>query len=226
MAKGALTSSSIAMKVAMALSALFLIIFLTQHFLINVMSIFSAITFNELSHFMGYNPLVQYVAQPILFIGVIFHFVMGFVLELQNRRARNSKYAKYAGKENSSWMSRNMIWSGLTILAFLGLHFYDFWIHEINVKYIDVQTPDPSRYYYELNEKFHDMWRVALYVISFVFLALHLKHGFQSAFQSLGARGKFTQFIKSFGNAYSILISIGFIAIALYHHFNQLLTTN
>lgn len=222
MAKASLIKTSIARKVAMAISALFLIIFLTQHFFINVTSIFNADTFNELSHFMGYNPFVQYVAQPILFFGVIFHFVMGIILELQNKGARDTKYAKYAGKENATWMSRNMIWSGLTILAFLALHLYDFWIHEMNVKYIDVQAEDPTRYFPELVEKFHEVWRVALYVVSFVFLAMHLKHGFQSAFQSLGARGKLTPFIKKFGDVYSILIAVGFIAIALFHHFNQL----
>lgn len=222
MAKVSFIRSSVARKVAMALSALFLIIFLTQHFFINVTSIFSPETFNELSHFMGYNPIVQYVAQPILFFGVIFHFIMGFILELQNNKARDSKYAKYAGKENASWVSRSMIWSGLTILAFLCLHIYDFWIHEMNVKYVNVLPEDPTRYFPELVEKFHEIWRVALYVISFVFLGMHLKHGFQSAFQSLGAQGKFTPFIKKFGDVYSIFIAVGFIAIALYHHFNQL----
>ena len=221
MAKAGLINSSIARKASMALSALFLIIFLTQHFLINFSSVFSEEIFNSLSHFMGYNPFVQYVAQPILFVGVIFHFVMGIILELQNIGARDTKYANYAGKENASWMSRNMIWTGLTILAFLALHLYDFWVHEMNVKYIDVQPEDPNRYYHELVEKFRDMWRVVLYVISFVFLYFHLKHGFQSAFQSLGARGRLTPFIKNFGNVYSLIISIGFIAIALAHHFNH-----
>src|SRR5690606_30445555 len=114
-------NSSIARKVAMALSALFLLIFLLQHFIINFTSVISEDTFNEFSHFMGTNPLVQFVMQPILIFGVVFHFVMGFILEIRNRGARSIKYAKYAGGENSSWMSRNMIYSGLAILAFIVL---------------------------------------------------------------------------------------------------------
>lgn len=74
---GGLIKSSIARKVAMALSGLFLVFFLLQHFTINFTSIFSADTFNELSHFMGTNPLVQFVLQPVLIFGVVFHFVMG-----------------------------------------------------------------------------------------------------------------------------------------------------
>ena len=70
-------SSSIARKVAMALSALFLIIFLIIHLAVNVTSLFSAEVFNDLSHFMGTNPLIQFAMQPVLIFGVVFHFVMG-----------------------------------------------------------------------------------------------------------------------------------------------------
>lgn len=126
MAQTALLKSSIARKVAMALSGLFLITFLSLHFFINMISVFSADTFNAMSHFMGYNPVIQFVMQPILIAGVIFHFVMGMVLELQNKKARPVGYAKYDGAANASWASRNMIISGLVVLAFLGLHFYDF----------------------------------------------------------------------------------------------------
>ena len=136
MAKSTLLKSSIARKVAMALSGLFLIMFLSLHFFINMVSVFSADAFNEMSHFMGYKPLIQFVMQPILIVGVVFHFVMGFVLELKNRSARPIAYVKYNGAANASWASRNMIISGLVVLAFLGLHFYDFWVHEMIYKYV------------------------------------------------------------------------------------------
>ena len=76
-------NSSIGRKAAMALSGVFLIVFLAQHFLINITSVFSEEFFNLLSHFMGNNPLVQFVLQPILIAGVLFHFIMGFVLDWQ-----------------------------------------------------------------------------------------------------------------------------------------------
>ena len=101
-------SSSIARKVAMALSALFLIIFLIIHLSVNITSLFSEKLFNQLSHFMGTNPLIQFAMQPVLIFGVVFHFVMGFVLELKNRKARNVNYVKYNGAANASWTSRNM----------------------------------------------------------------------------------------------------------------------
>lgn len=215
--------TSIARKILMALSGLFLLIFLLQHFIINFLSVISADAFNGASHFMGYNPLVQFVAQPLLMFGVIFHLIMGIVLEVQNRGARSTKYAVNGASANSSWMSRNMIITGLTVMLFLGLHMYDFWAPEIVYKYVEFSPEDPTRYFHELQHKFIDPIRVAIYCVSFIFLSLHLMHGFQSAFQSVGFRhNRYTPTIKKLGNLYAIVIPLGFIFIALFHYVSQL----
>ncbi|MCF7566973.1 succinate dehydrogenase cytochrome b subunit [Sabulilitoribacter arenilitoris] len=213
--------SSIGRKVAMALSAFFLMFFLIIHLAVNITSLFSENLFNELSHFMGTNPLVQFALQPVLLFGVIFHFVMGFILELKNKKANGVSYARNNGAANSTWISRNMIYSGLVILAFLVLHFADFWVHEINVKYVNVQPEDPTRYYHELVEKFVPIWRVVAYVVSFVLLGLHLAHGFTSAFQSMGSTAGRKKALQNIGKAYSIIIPLGFIIIAIFHHLNH-----
>lgn len=218
----ALIKSSLARKVVMALSGLFLVFFLGQHFVINATSVIAPDTFNSWSHFMGYNPLVQYLLQPILIAGVLVHFVMGFVLELQNRAARGVKYVSYKGSANASWISRNMLISGAVILAFLGLHFYDFWLPEMAYKYIESNPEDATRYHEETVHKFEPFWRTIIYIISFVLLALHLLHGFASSFQTMGVNNKFSGAIKIFTKVYAIAIPAGFILIALYHHFNQI----
>ena len=212
--------TSIARKVAMALSGLFLILFLGQHFTINITSVFSEKTFNMLSHFMGNNPLVQFILQPILIFGVIFHFIMGFVLQIKNTKARKQNYESFKGNSNSSWISRNMILTGIVILSFLGLHFYDFWVPEINYKYVEFLPNDPDRYYIELVHKFHSPIRVLIYCLSFVFLGLHLLHGFSSSFQSVGMNNKYTNGIKFLTVAFSIFVPVGFIFIAIFHHLN------
>ena len=217
-----LLKSSIGRKVAMALSGLFLVIFLTQHFVINSTTVLAPDLFNSWSHFMGTNGLVQFVLQPVLIFGVVFHFIMGFVLEIQNRRARPVNYVSFKGSENASWMSRNMIISGITILAFLGLHFYDFWIPEMIHKYVEFAPEDPTRYYAETVHKFESPVRVGLYVISFVFLALHLWHGFASTFQSVGFNNKYSKALSKFAKVWSIAIPVGFIIIAVYLHLNQI----
>ena len=214
--------SSIGKKLSMAISAIFLMVFLLQHFLINITSVFSESLFNMLSHFMGTNPLVQFLLQPILIAGVLFHFIMGFVLEYENRKAASLGYAMVDGKKNSTWMSRNMIWSGMVILAFLVLHFIDFWVPEMKYKYIEFLPDDPNRYYHELVHKFENPLRVGVYCFAFVLLALHLLHGFSSSLKSLGANKLYAQSIKAFAYIYSIGIPLGFFVIAIYHYYNSL----
>jgi succinate dehydrogenase / fumarate reductase cytochrome b subunit len=167
---------------------------------------------------MGTNPLVQFILQPILIFGVIFHFVMGFYLEIQNRRATKYEYYKERGGANSTWMSRNMIWSGLVILSFLVLHFIDFWIPEMDYKYVQILPLDPDRYFGELVHKFKNPVRVGIYVLSFIFLALHLYHGFASSFQSVGLNNKYSKVIKTITVVFSVSVPIGFVVIALFHH--------
>ena len=209
----------------MALSAFFLMFFLIIHLAVNLTSLFSADVFNEFSHFMGTNPLIQFALQPVLVFGVVFHFVLGFILELKNKKANGVAYAKDNGAANSTWMSRNMIFSGLAILAFVVVHFLDFWIPELNTKYVigDMTGMHEGgfRYFHELQEKFVNPIRVAGYCLAFVFLGLHLAHGFTSAFQSMGVTAGRKKALQTFGKVYSIIIPLGFIIIALFHHFNH-----
>ena len=188
--------SSIGKKLLMALSGIFLVVFLTQHFLINITSVFSEEIFNFLSHFMG----------------------IGFYLEIINRKSRGANYSRYAGGDNAPWISRNMIFSGGVVLLFLILHFYDFWVPEMNYKYIEFRPEDPNRYYEELIHKFESPIRTSIYSVSFIFLALHLLHGFSSSFKTIGVDSKYYKPIKSLTFIFSILIPFGFIFIAVFHN--------
>ncbi|MFT6881848.1 MAG: succinate dehydrogenase / fumarate reductase cytochrome b subunit [Marinoscillum sp.] len=213
-------SSTVGRKFAMALSAILLVFFLLSHLVTNLLSVISPEAFNEASHFLGTNPFVQFLAQPVLIFAVLFHFIMGFYLEVKNRSARPVKYTMKKG-DNATWMSQNMIYSGLVILAFFGLHFVDFWFPEMDYKYISQLPEVTDRYYDELVHKFQNPLRVGSYVIAFVLLALHLLHGFQSSLQSMGINNKFTPAIKKFTEAYAIIIPLGFIFIAIYHFINH-----
>lgn len=217
-----LMTSTVGRKYAMALSAIFLLIFLVMHLAVNMLSVFGETAYNNASYFMGYNPMIQFLMQPVLVFAVFFHFIMGLVLEYRNNKARPVKYAIHNGAANSTWMSRNMLITGAVILAFLGLHMYDFWVHEMNYKYVESLPAEQNRFWNDLHAKFADPFRVGVYIVSFVLLGLHLAHGFQSSFQSLGARHpKYMPMVKAFGNWYSILIPAGFIFIAVYHFVTQ-----
>lgn len=216
-------SSSLLRKLVMALSGLFLISFLSLHLAINLASVFSVELFNEWSHFMGYNKIVQLIMQPVLIAGVIVHFVMGFVLEIQNRKARGAQgYAIKGSGTNSSWVSRNMLISGAVVLAFIGLHMYDFWVHEMQYKYVEQLPIDTERYHAFTVAKFSTIERTLIYTISFILLAMHLYHGFASSMQTIGLNNKYGRAIQAFAKIFSVAVPAGFIFIALFHHLNPL----
>jgi succinate dehydrogenase / fumarate reductase cytochrome b subunit len=133
-------------------------------------------------------------------------------------KSRGVKYNSYKGALNAAWVSRNMILSGIVVLLFLGLHLYDFWIPEMDYKYVEILPLDPDRYFDELVHKFKNPVRVGIYVLSFIFLGLHLYHGFASSFQSVGLNNKYSKVIKSITVVFSVSVPIGFVVIALFHH--------
>ena len=93
----------------------------------------------------------------------------------------------------------------------------------MSVKYINgdmsgLNDHGVLRYHEELVDKFQNIVRVIIYIVAFVFLGLHTSHGFQSAFQSVGANHpKYTPIIKTIGFVYSLVIPAGFAFIAIYH---------
>jgi len=207
-------SSSIGRKVVMALTGFFLITFLIVHLGINLSLFWGAESFNAASEFMATNGVIQ-VMQYVLAAGFIMHIILGIKLELQNRSSRGVKYVVNKPSENSSFSSRNMIVTGIIVLLFLILHLKDFFIE---LKFFDKGgfTSD----YDLVTALFKNPVYTAIYVIAFVLLGIHLSHGFQSAFQSTGANyNKYKKCLKNTGIAFSILIAIGFSAIALYFSF-------
>ena len=214
------SKSSIGRKILMALSGFFLLLFLLQHLLINLLSVFSADVFNTVSEFMGTNPLIQYVLQPVLFFGIIFHLGMGIYLDIKNRNARPIKYAMNKPEENASWMSRNMVVTGIMVMLFIGLHMVHFFVPSINAHYITHEHLDS---YQMVASKMADPLYLGIYILAFIFLSLHLLHGFQSAFQSVGFNHKkYTPTIKKLGYLYAIGVPLGNVVIAVFHYVNSL----
>lgn len=209
--------SSIVRKLIMALSGLFLIIFLITHLVINSFTLApSKELFNEAAHFMATNPVI-YVMQYVLALGFIIHIAMGIKLTIQNKRARSKNYAYNQMSKNTDLSSRSMIISGGLVLVFLVLHLRDYFYQ---MKFVGL--PDGTTDYDLVVNLFSNPYYTGVYVVSFIVLGFHLNHGFQSAFQSIGANhGKYNPIIKAVSLGYSITIALGFSTIAIFHFINQ-----
>lgn len=121
-------SLSIGRKLLMALTGLFLVVFLLVHVSGNL-QLFkhdNGLAFNTYSVFMTTNPLIKTVSY-LLYATIILHSILALVLTLKNMGARKSKYAVSAGNANSKWYSRNMGILGTLLLAFLIIHMSNFW---------------------------------------------------------------------------------------------------
>ena len=209
--------SSIVRKFIMALSGLFLIIFLITHLVINSLTLASSKDlFNEAAHFMATNPII-YAMQYVLALGFIIHIGMGIKLTIQNKRARSQEYVYNKMSKNTNLSSRSMIVSGGLVIVFLALHLRDYFYQ---MKFVGL--PEGTTDYDLVVNLFTNPYYTAVYVIAFIVLGIHLNHGFKSAFQSMGANHKkYNPLIKTVSTAYSLVIALGFSTIAIFHFINQ-----
>ncbi len=203
--------SSVGRKMIMALSGLFLCSFLVVHLYINLFLFKSdyGVEFDAYSHFMATYPLIRPI-EIVLFLGFLLHAVVGIWLWLMNRRARPVKYEVLKASENSALSSRIMWVTGFIVAAFLVVH--------INSFFITSRFLTPGRSMFVIvREVFRNPWYDAFYVVALGFLAYHLKHGFQSAFQTFGLRGtRYQRLIDLVAMIFWLLIPIGFAAMPLY----------
>jgi succinate dehydrogenase / fumarate reductase cytochrome b subunit len=127
MAKSALLKSSIAKKYWMALTGLFLCLFLAGHLAGNLQLLVpnNALNFNQYALFMTTNPAVKLLSY-LTYISILFHAIDGILLTIQNKKARPVGYAKTDGS-SSSFASRNMAVLGTIILVFIVTHMVNFW---------------------------------------------------------------------------------------------------
>ncbi|HOD09128.1 MAG TPA: succinate dehydrogenase cytochrome b subunit [Flavobacterium sp.] len=141
MAKSALLKSSLAKKYWMALTGLFLCLFLTGHLAGNLQLLVpnNALNFNKYALFMTSNPAVKLLSY-LTYISILFHAIDGFLLTYQNIKARPIGYAKNNPSKNSSISSRNMAVLGTLILVFIVTHMVNFWAKMHFDKNMPLQT--------------------------------------------------------------------------------------
>lgn len=223
-----LMTSSIGKKLVMSLTGIFLCLFLIVHMLGNL-QLFAGdggLAFNEYAYFMTNNLLIKTVSYGLYFF-ILLHAFQGVMIWMYNRSASGGT-KRYKGsniKTPAGPSARNMMWLGILILAFIGLHMAQFWgkmkFGAWEGEWLDANG---NKDLYKLVEQaFVDPVIVTIYLASLVALAAHLFHGFQSAFQTLGLNHKkYTPIIKILGAAYSILVPLGFAAMPVFFLFRSL----
>jgi succinate dehydrogenase / fumarate reductase cytochrome b subunit len=217
-------TSSIGQKLIMSLTGLFLILFLVVHLAGNLQLLNNdgGEAFNIYAKFMISNPLIKTISYG-LYAFILLHAIQGILLAIKNRKARGNKRYAVQTTANTSFASRNMALLGTLILFFLGIHMGDFWYQMKFTDQLAMVTYDGQEYkdlYAKVATTFSQPWFVVVYVVSMVVLGIHLWHGFQSAFQTLGLNHrKYNPLIQWIGKAYSVVIPVLYAIIPLVFYF-------
>lgn len=207
-------TSSLGKKIVMAATGLFLVLFLFEHLYGNLLLYKGdgGVAFNEYSHSLSHNLLIR-IVEVFLFLAIVFHVVQAIYLTKQNADARPVKYAVLKTKETSNWFAQNMGVTGSVIFAFLVIHLKTFFFPYR----VTGEVPDLA---YSVQEAFSSGWYSFFYVVSMLFLAFHLNHGFQSAFRSLGlVNKKYAPVLKMSGTGIAVLFFIGFASFPILFYF-------
>jgi succinate dehydrogenase / fumarate reductase cytochrome b subunit len=216
----AFAKSSIGRKIIVAITGLALVLFLAGHLSGNLLIFAGQGAFNDYAQFL--HELLHGAGVWIARIGLLACFVAHIwftvLLTKENKKARK-KYSHDATVQAPK-SSLIMIWSGLTIVAFVIFHLLHFTV-KAGTDYASFMEAMPD------GSERHDAWKMVIigfgkplvvifYVIAMTLLCSHLSHGVSSIFQTLGLRTKKTAGpIKFISKAYAVVIYLGFISIPL-----------
>ncbi len=216
-------TSSVGKKLVMGFTGIFLILFLIVHVSLNatIWANDGGEMFNKGAHFMGAN-LVPRILEIGLFVGLLLHIVQGYMLTVQNRKARSVGYAvNYA--QGSKWYSRSMAILGTLILIFLISHLSHFWLPNRSAQ--GLHLDGEIDLYAKMKETFSGcdattIVTIVIYVLGCAALGYHLAHGFQSAFKTIGVHNKkYHKMLTCIGIGFSIIVCLAFAMMPLSFHF-------
>ncbi|OGS52387.1 MAG: hypothetical protein A3J79_08615, partial [Elusimicrobia bacterium RIFOXYB2_FULL_62_6] len=161
------------------------------------------------AHFLQTNPFTPAAELGLLGIALV-HVIVTLTARWQNWQARPVAYEMVVSKGGRTIGSMTMIYTAAVVGAFIALHVAMF-------KYGWGSSFSDEELYQRVMESFAKPWIAGLYVLALAGLGLHLSHGFQSAFQTLGIEHpKYTPIIKVVGILFAVAVAGAFAAIPIW----------
>ncbi|MGO9620681.1 MAG: succinate dehydrogenase cytochrome b subunit [Desulfobaccales bacterium] len=201
-------STSVGKKQLQAVTGLLFLLFLATHLLGNL-SIYGGrtafVAYAQHLHALG---KLLLAAEVLLAAALIIHVSLGLILFFENRRARPVRYTMDKSGGGRTFSSQTMPYTGLLILGFIGVHLSNFSHHLVD------QT---NRTIWQITaEVFSHRGYLAFYLFSMIIVALHVRHGLWSAFQTVGANHpKYMPFIEKLSIVFAVIVGIGFGSLPL-----------
>jgi succinate dehydrogenase / fumarate reductase, cytochrome b subunit len=215
--------SSVGRKFLMSLSGIAMVGFVIVHLLGN-MTLYirdeGAAFYKYAAGLHSFGPLLTVAEIGLLAVFVI-HIVWAFRISLKNRKARAVAYDQgiktKGGPSNLSPLSNNMFITGIVLLVFLVAHVGNFRFGKYRMDQVTVGDEVIYDTYALAIQTFtHPFWML-FYVVSIAFLGFHLRHGFWSALQSLGAmKPEWSKPIYTVGLLVAAVLALGFLGIPIF----------
>ena len=222
----AFLDSSVGAKVTVALTGLGLVTFTTFHTIGNLKVFSGPDAINGYASFLKHDlGALIWIARAGLLGIFALHLALAIRLSLRSRAARPVPYA-HPGRVQATAASRTMIWSGAAVGLFVLFHLAHFtfaWVHGAEVapgkvvNYLELRDAKGRHDVYSMIVAgFTTPWLAVLYIAAQVVLFLHLLHGVQSAFQTLGLKNsRFAPAIRVLGFAVAAAILVGNVGIVI-----------
>lgn len=205
--------STVGKKTIMAVSGLIMLLYLVVHMFGNLKIFFGSGQFNSYAHWLRTigEPFLHYewalwIIRVVLVAAVVLHAVCAYQLSRRDQRARPVAYAHK--RPRASYATRTMRWGGIILALFIVWHLLDFTTLTVN------KNAQPGHPYENVVATFHTWYGDVIYIIAMLALGLHIRHGFWSAAQTLGA-GKATRdrVLKGIANILALVLTVGFISV-------------
>ncbi len=169
----------------MAVTGLLMVLFVVGHLLGNLTIFWGPNGINAYAmHLHELAPIV-WATRIVMGLAVVLHVILSIQLTLENRAAKPQKYA-VATSLRATFASKNMIWTGLILGAFIGYHLLQFTFRVMPGLTLGTDALQRFDVYSMVVAALRNALVGAVYLVAMVSLALHLSHGVQSGFQTLG----------------------------------------
>ncbi|MBA4067197.1 MAG: hypothetical protein C0501_26525 [Isosphaera sp.] len=219
----ALLDSSVGAKLVVALTGLGLVLFTAFHLVGNLKVFQGPAAINGYAYFLTHDlGILIWVARAGLLGLFALHVFLALRLHSRTAAARPVPY-RYHATVRASAASRSMVLSGVVVGLFVLFHLAHYTFGAVKgaevepgrvVNYLDLKYRMPSGVevhdvYSMVVAGFTTPWVVALYAAAQVVLFVHLLHGVQSSFQTLGLKNRrFAPAIRALG----FLVAFGILA--------------
>ena len=199
--------SSIGKKLMMAITGFSFCGFLTAHLAGNLTIYGGQAAFNSYAaHLHSLGPLITVAELGLLTFGLV-HVITGLTLFLGNLKARPVRYAVNKSAGGRTLGSATMPYTGVLLLAFVVLHL-------MNFHFVDKTG---TTIFNIVSSAFANPAYVAIYILAMIVAAVHVSHGFWSAFQTVGANHpKYMPLIRTISIVFAVIVGVGFGFLPIY----------